>query len=216
MSLIYNQLSTLMMKKLFVIAAASLIASSCGSKTANHQPSANKQNTEMSDSNAIANNEKTTNDDAERNAFTFSTSLRNDANGQCDALTLTCKSGDTTQRFTFEFNWPKDKEVLEMEEVGQIAEDDINFDGIPDVVVRLGNFGISPDAPMMFYGACTWNKDKKIFEMVEDYSEIPNPKVGSLNSQKAIISQYKGIDGTAQTEHYQWKDGKLVKADNND
>ena len=119
------------MKKLFLFALTAIMFS-CGNKPASNSESVAdvaKDSTEVAASEPSA-----------RDGYTFETSFREDENGQCDALILTCKKGEKTQEFVCEFNWPKDKDLLG--ESGTIEEEDINFDGIPDVVVCLGDFGL--------------------------------------------------------------------------
>lgn len=200
----------MMMRKPILWAFMALIATACGNKTNSNEAPTDDEPSAKTEQQAP----NTVNADDPRAAWTFSTSLHKDANGQCDALVLSCKKGETTQDFTFEFNWPKDQDILEDDEAGLIAEDDINFDGKPDVVVRLGDFGVSPSSPMFFYGACTWNESAQRFEVVENYSEIANPQL----DKKTIASQYQAADGSSHTDYYEWKDGQLVQTngDNNE
>lgn len=143
-----------------------------------------------------------------RSAYTFKTSFQKDGNGQCNALVLTCTSGEKSQDFTFEFNWSKDEDFLKEEGSGDIDEMDLNNDGFADVTVCLGNFGVT--GPMYFHGACLWNDASQCFEVVENYSDIANPQPGSGEDKKSVFSQYEGLDGSVTTDYYEWKDGQLV------
>ena len=145
---------------------------------------------------------------SERDTYTFETSFRMDDNEQYDALILNCKSGEKTQSFTFEFNWAKDKDFLG--EAGAIAEDDINADGYPDVVVSLGNFGVM--SPMYFYGACLWNEESQQFNLVERYSDIPNAESCFGKSKRLVLSTYGDFGGYDYSDYYDWEDGNLVLA----
>ena len=143
-----------------------------------------------------------------RETYVFSTSYRVDENGQCDALILDCKSGGESQQFTFEFSWSKGREILEEEGSGTISEDDINADGYPDVVVCLGNFGVI--SPLVFYGACLWNEDAQRFDLVENYSDIPNAEPGFGSNKSTVASEWEAPDGASCVDYYDWVDGKLV------
>lgn len=186
------------MKKLFLFALTAIMFS-CGNKPANNNESVAdvaKDSTEVAASEPSA-----------RDGYTFETSFRKDENGQCDALILTCKKGEKTQEFVCEFNWPKDKDLLG--ESGTIEEEDINFDGIPDVVVCLGDFGVGDS--YFFYDALVWNNNDNCFEQVEEYSGIANPVIDT--EKKMIVSEYTNLEGNTYREEYAWKDGKLTMID---
>ena len=186
------------MKKLFLFALTAIMFS-CGNKPANNNESVAdvaKDSTEVAASEPSA-----------RDGYTFETSFRKDENGQCDALILTSKKGEKTQEFVCEFNWPKDKDLLG--ESGTIEEEDINFDGIPDVVVCLGDFGVGDS--YFFYDALVWNNNDNGFEQVEEYSGIANPVIDT--EKKMIVSEYTNLEGSTYREEYAWKDGKLTMID---
>lgn len=186
------------MKKLFLF-ALTVIMFSCGNKPANNNESVADVAT---DSTEVAASEPSA-----RDGYTFETSFRKDENGQCDALILTSKKGEKTQEFVCEFNWPKDKDLLG--ESGTIEEEDINFDGIPDVVVCLGDFGVGDS--YFFYDALVWNNNDNCFEQVEEYSGIANPVIDT--EKKMIVSEYTNLEGSTYREEYAWKDGKLTMID---
>lgn len=186
------------MKKLFLFALTAIMFS-CSNKPANNNESVAdvaKDSTEVAASEPSA-----------RDGYTFETSFRKDENGQCDALILTSKKGEKTQEFVCEFNWPKDKDLLG--ESGTIEEEDINFDGIPDVVVCLGDFGVGDS--YFFYDALVWNNNDNCFEQVEEYSGIANPVIDT--EKKMIVSEYTNLEGSTYREEYAWKDGKLTMID---
>ena len=145
---------------------------------------------------------------AARAAYSFATSYQYDEYGQCNALVLDCTAGEKSQQFVFELIWSKDQSFLEGEGAGTVEEIDINGDGSPDVVVCLGNFGII--SPMYFYGACLWNAAEQRFDLVENYSGIPNAEPGFGDEGNTVVSNYQAADGSSFTEYYDWKDGKLV------
>lgn len=143
-----------------------------------------------------------------RSTYSFVTDFVPDDNGQCESLTLDCNSGEMTQDFGFEFNWPKDKDILVGEGSGEISEDDINGDGWPDVVVCLGNFGVM--SPLYFYGACVWNPDDESFIRVWEYEGIPNAEPCQLDGKPAIKSVSESPDGSPRIDYYVWEGRKLI------
>lgn len=87
---------------------------------------------------------------------------------------------------------------------GDIVEDDINFDGIPDLMICLG--------PTNAFGGFTydgyvWDKKLHKFIQVENFNEIMDPAY--VPSEKKIIGTFR-IDNNYWTSIYQWQNGKLV------
>ncbi|MBO6026209.1 MAG: hypothetical protein J6P73_03100 [Bacteroidales bacterium] len=95
--------------------------------------------------------------------------------------------------------------------LGNIEEEDINFDGIPDVQICLGprnhwgNF---------LYEGFVWNKEKGCFNWVENYHEIFSPEIhhDSLYILGADYFFFEGVSSTDFTK-YEWIDGKLTETD---
>lgn len=91
--------------------------------------------------------------------------------------------------------------------IGEILEDDWNFDGIPDLQVRTG--------PMNGFGNYTydvwlWNDKVHKFEELKYDGEIYSPSIDSEN--KCIISVWR-LDDEVEIIRYKWKDGKLVESE---
>ena len=89
--------------------------------------------------------------------------------------------------------------------IGEITEDDWNFDGIPDLQVCTG--------PMNGFGNYTydvwlWNDKTHKFEKLNYDVEIYSPEIDSEN--KCIISNWR-LDDDLEFVTYQWKNGKLVE-----
>ena len=187
------------MKKLLLGTMAAL-AMSCGNKLA----TSNEAHTDA----AQDSTEMTATQNHGRDSYTFTTSFRKNEEEQCDALILTCKSGEKKQEFTFDFVWPKDKDVLGWQNSGEITEEDINFDGTPDVMVLLGDFGVNPGMfPSLSYAVLVWNNDTQCFDHVEKLDEVPNLEVDA--KKKVIVSDYTNPIGDEFHEVYAWKNGKL-------
>ncbi len=89
--------------------------------------------------------------------------------------------------------------------IGEITEDDWNFDGIPDLQVCTG--------PMNGFGNYTydvwlWNDEAHKFEELKCDGEIYSPSIDSEN--KCIVSVWE-LDDDVEIVRYKWKDGKLVE-----
>ena len=91
--------------------------------------------------------------------------------------------------------------------IGEITEEDWNFDGLPDLQVCTG--------PMNGYGNDTydvwlWNDEAHKFEALECDGEIYSPTIDTEN--KCIVSFWR-LDDDVEIIRYKWKDGKLVESD---
>ena len=85
-----------------------------------------------------------------------------------------------------------------------VTENDINFDGIPDVMVFLGN---SPRAQSL-YKAFVWNPVTRQFYEVAAFDEIQEPDFNK--KAKTITSYVRDVDGV-YVDVYKWKNGVLKK-----
>lgn len=91
--------------------------------------------------------------------------------------------------------------------IGEILEDDWNFDGIADLQVGTG--------PMNGFGNFTydvwlWNDKTHKFEHLDSKCEIYSPSIDYDN--KRIVSVWR-LDDDVEIIRYEWKDGNLVEAD---
>lgn len=89
-------------------------------------------------------------------------------------------------------------------EFGEIREDDINFDSIPDLMICLGptnSFG------GFTYDGYVWNQTEHKFVRVEKFDEIMDPTFYPDKNQ--IVGTFR-IDNHCWTSLYEWKNGKLV------
>jgi len=118
---------------------------------------------------------------------------------------LTDARGQTTKLYSQALpldtvNWNKGS-------IGEITEDDWNFDGIPDLQVCTG--------PMNGFGNYTydvwlWDDQKHKFMPLDDISGIFDPYIDTDN--KCIVSTWR-LDDEVEIVRYKWKDGKLVESD---
>lgn len=87
---------------------------------------------------------------------------------------------------------------------GDIVEDDINFDGIPDLMICLG--------PTNAFGGFTydgyvWNPKSHKFIRIENFDEIMDPTF--VKKDKIIIGTYR-VDNDIETSTYKLKKNKVV------
>ena len=102
---------------------------------------------------------------------------------------------------------PLDTLHWERSSVGEILEDDWNFDGIPDLQVGTG--------PMNEFGNYTydvwlWNEESHKFEKLKCDGKIYSPSIDPDN--KCIVSVWR-LDDDVEIIRYKWKDGKLVESE---
>ena len=118
-------------------------------------------------------------------------------------------SDGTVDSLPFFLAYPMDQETFEFSGGGRVEEDDINFDGIPDVQIGKGAFDGYGNYQFEGY---VWNKEKGVFVNIPDFGYIFNPVL----SEKAIIGVYRewmeGIE-YQNAEKYEWVNGELVKTD---
>ena len=91
--------------------------------------------------------------------------------------------------------------------IGEILENDWNFDGIPDLQVCTG--------PMNTFGNYTydvwlWNDQTHKFEELNYDGVIYSPYIDSDN--KCIVSTWR-LDDEEEIVTYRWKDGKLIESE---
>lgn len=85
-----------------------------------------------------------------------------------------------------------------------VTYDDINFDGIPDLLISVG---ITHNASSL-YKAFVWNDVTRQFYPVETFDEIQEPDFDS--SAKTITSRSRDVD-ILYVETFKWKNGLLTK-----
>lgn len=189
------------MKKILLIALASMMMA-CGNKVSGNNEAVNADSASV----AQDNEEAISGEPSIRETCSFSTKFRKDENGQCDALIVTCKSDEKTQKFTCEFNWPKDEDLLG--EAGKIEEVDLNFDGTPDLLVTLGDFGVNPGLyPLMCYGAFIWDDSTAEFKPAQGLEDVNNIEIDK--EKKVLVSEWATVVGDVYHQVYAWKNGKF-------
>ena len=191
-----------MMKQLILFLLVLLTITACGNKTGKAIDSAD----------SLATDSVIASDDIyvpARSDYTFRSDVRTiteDDEVRWDTIVvyLTDARGQTSMLYSQALpldtiNWDKGS-------IGEITEDDWNFDGIPDLQVCMG--------PMNGFGNYTydvwlWDDQAHQFMPLDDISAIFDPYVDTEN--KCIVSTFR-LDNDVEIVRYKWKDGKLVES----
>lgn len=144
----------------------------------------------------------------QRSDYTFRTEVRTineDEEVRWDTIVvyLTDAHGQTTHLYTQAL--PLDTVYWSKGCIGDITEDDWNFDGFPDLQVCMG--------PMNGFGNETydvwlWDDQVHYFVPMEEGCGIFSPYVDSAN--KCIVSTWR-LDDEVEIVRYRWKDKRLVE-----
>ena len=189
------------MKKLLFWVLTALVIVACGSKTAKAESSADSSVSVVEpDENYIP----------QRSDYSFRTEVRtinDDGEVRWDTIVvyLTDAKGRTQQFYSQA--QPLDTTVRSKTVIGQIVEDDWNFDGIPDLQVSMGPMNGSGNVT---YDVWLWDDKAHKFEYLKTPAEIFGPYIDSDN--KTIVSTWR-LDDEVEIIRYKWKDGKLVETE---
>ena len=191
-----------MMKQLILFLLVLLTITACGNKTSKAIDSAD----------SLATDSVIVSDDIyvpARSDYTFRSDVRTiteDDEVRWDTIVvyLTDARGQTSMLYSQAL--PLDTVNWDKGSIGEITEDDWNFDGIPDLQVCMG--------PMNGFGNYTydvwlWDDQAHKFMPLDDISAIFDPYVDTEN--KCIVSTFR-LDTDVEIVRYKWKDGKLVES----
>jgi len=150
------------------------------------------------------------NDVPERSGYKFRTEVKTvqeDDEVRWDTIVVhaTDAKGHTEMFYTQAM--PLDTMYFSRGSIGEVLEDDWNFDGIPDLQVCLGpmnNFGNNT------YEVWLWDDKAHKFNILKSNQEIFDPYIDSDNKQ--IVSTWR-LDNDVEIVRYKWKDGELVVSD---
>lgn len=146
----------------------------------------------------------------QRDGYTFSTEVRTineegDVRWDSIIVHLTDAKGHTQELYCQ--SQPLDTVNWEKGSIGEILEDDWNFDGIPDLQVCTG--------PMNGFGNFTyavwlWDDKAHQFKELDMDFEIFDPSIDTEN--KCIVSVWR-LDDEVEIVRYKWKEGHLIEAE---
>lgn len=132
------------------------------------------------------------------------TEVAHDADGNPTRITVrVMRRGKTFQKMTTSY-W---LEAIPNNayEVGKVSRVDINFDGINDILVYLGEYS---NRGYEYYDAWVWNRKKQRYVHVEKFHEIANPEV---NCADKWIESTSPISFSEEVyNRYEWRRGQLV------
>lgn len=142
----------------------------------------------------------------DRSAYTFHHSFTKDNDGWLQQIKVEVWADGKPAEWVIESDLSGAFDAYQEANLQWVTEDDINFDGIPDLMVftGLGGRGVTQS----LYDVWVWNPDTRDFYKVEEFDMIQEPDIDS--SKKEIISRSRDVDAF-YLETYKWKNGKLVK-----
>ena len=144
----------------------------------------------------------------ERSDFTFKTqvfqSCDEDDDQWCHADSILVYITDGIGRSVVRNVWAEPLDTANWNGFGEILEEDINFDGYPDLQVCNGPVNMFGN---FTYTAFLWDQESHSFVEIEGYDEINSPEVYS--AEKRIVGVWR-LDNDVEISTYEWRDGKLV------
>ena len=142
----------------------------------------------------------------DRSAYTFHHSFTKDDNGWLQQIKVEVWANDKPAEWVIENDLSGAFDAYQEANLQWVTEDDINFDGIPDLMIFTGLGGRGNTQSL--HDAWVWNPDTREFYKVEEFDMIQEPEIDS--SKKEIISRSRDVNAL-YLETYKWKNGKLVK-----
>lgn len=142
----------------------------------------------------------------DRSAYTFHHSFTKDNDGWLQQIKVEVWANDKPAEWVIENDLSGAFDAYQEANLQWVTEDDINFDGIPDLMIFTGLGGRGNTQSL--HDAWVWNPDTREFYKVEEFDMIQEPEIDS--SKKEIISRSRDVNAF-YIETYKWKNGKLVK-----
>ena len=142
----------------------------------------------------------------DRSAYTFHHSFTKDDNGWLQQIKVDVWANGKPAEWVIENDLSGAFDDYQEANLQWVTEDDINFDGIPDLMIFTGLGGRGNTQSL--HDAWVWNPDTREFYKVEEFDMIQEPEIDSR--KKEIISHIRDVDAL-YLETYKWKNGKLVK-----
>lgn len=144
----------------------------------------------------------------ERSDYSFTTSLVKNEKGLVSAVNVEgLIYNGTKSHFQCRCELIQEYEASDLADVNWIGEEDINFDGIPDLMIYIGTNAVGRVSE--FFDAYVWDDEKHCFEQVVGFTEIANPQVDA--EFKRITSTYRSDANEFTICTYQFNGNKLVR-----
>ncbi len=142
----------------------------------------------------------------ERGDYSFATSLEKNENGLVAAVNVDgLISNGKTNVFQYQCELIQEYEESELSNVDWIGQEDINFDGYPDLTIYKGTNVVGRVSE--FKEAFLWNQKEHCFDYLEDFGEIQNPQIDEAN--KCITAVYRSDINELTNRTYRCVDGKM-------
>jgi len=144
----------------------------------------------------------------QRNEFRFVASFAKNSDGRYDRIMVKGYVGNDESPYfeqEHELIEPLDNDPTSEQEKWVNDKIDINFDGIPDLLIYLGLNAVGRVSE--FYDAYIWNAEGLYFEKVKGFDAIANPDIDAKT--RTISSTYRSGANEITEEIYKWKNGKL-------
>lgn len=139
-----------------------------------------------------------------REAYSFKVRYEKDENDLYDVIVDCFVNGEKTAPEIREYmNYTLDGENLEY--FGFVKEEDINFDGIPDLIVNTGMTTHAQNTQVAY----VWNPVTMQFYRVEEFENIVEPTFDK--EKKEICTAVRDGYEYVYFETYKWKNGVLKK-----
>ena len=137
-----------------------------------------------------------------REAYSFKVRYEKDENGLYDVIVDCYANGEKTEPEIREYmNYTLDGENLD--QFGYVTEKDINFDGIPDLIVNTGMTTHAQNTQVAY----VWNPVTLQFYRVEAFENMVEPSFDE--EQKEISTVVRDGYEYVVYETYKWKNGVL-------
>ena len=144
----------------------------------------------------------------ERSDYSFTTSLVKNEKGLVSAVNVEGLIYNGSKcHFQCRCELIQEYEASDLADVNWIGEEDINFDGIPDLMIYIGTNAVGRVSE--FFDAYVWDDEKHCFEQVVGFTEIANPQVDA--EFKRITSMYRSDANEFTICTYQFNGNKLVQ-----
>lgn len=139
-----------------------------------------------------------------RESCKLSTTFEKNAAGKVTHINLFTSFDKGKKAAQIELLSPVDESFFEGVEV--MKEQDLNFDGLPDVQVFKGRVINS-----LYWEGFVWNPKKNKFELIDGFNRIPNASPSTHGD--CILGMCEDDPTEMVLSRYEWKEGHLIKVD---
>ncbi len=148
----------------------------------------------------------------ERADYTFRTETEvkcdDDEPDYCVADSIIIWLTDARQHTTVMKTWAWSLDTAYWQGIGDILEEDINFDGYPDLMVCNGPVNVFGNHT---YSAWLWNQSTHSFVLVPNFDEICAPYfVKTDEGRRRVVGVYR-LDNDVEITTYEWLGDKLER-----